>query len=360
MSVVELWANLVQAHAALDWAALLPFYGILATAGLFGALMIRLVRQAAAGRKAADRIQTLERELKQLRGLEEQTRQLRSDTGALQAQLDKGYESLRERVENQKDAVRTDIEELERGIRQDLEEVERTVRRKFEDATTRAVRRMEKLEQDGEEVLRQMESNNHRIASVEKRIPDIYEHLEDFRATLGRIFENELSAVLDSFDSSVTAVLDHMKGELEMGINRIEGIENMVHSRQRAERTLFGRGSYRDQEEDSDEQQALPGGLAEESELESEMQEEVQEMADAPIEEDPFEIQLETEAEEDDKAQQIPDPPVEDEAETVMEDDGGSDEPVEEQESVVAEPIDGLAEDEVVGDDDDEDFSAAA
>ena len=133
MSVAELWANLVQAHAGLNWMALLPFYGILAMAGLFAALMIRLVRRAGRASEAAGRVRALEQEIKQLRSLESQTRQLRSDTGALQAQLDKGYQSLREHMATQKQALKNEIQELERDVRRELEEVERTVTEELAD-----------------------------------------------------------------------------------------------------------------------------------------------------------------------------------------------------------------------------------
>lgn len=382
MSVAELWANLVQAHAGLNWMALLPFYGILAMAGLFAALMIRLVRRAGRASEAAGRVRALEQEIKQLRSLESQTRQLRSDTGALQAQLDKGYQSLREHMATQKQALKNEIQELERDVRRELEEVERTVTREFEDVTTRATRRMEKLEQDGNEVLRQMESNNSRIAEVEKRIPDIYEHLEDFRTTLGNIFQNQLSAVLNSFDSSVAAVLDHMKGELEMGINRIEGIENMVHSRQRAERTLLGGGNHQDEDQQEVEgQRPLLEGLAEEAAFEEQtledepaeptefagaealQQEEPQaeaevpeweeteptEPVEEPIEEEPFEIHLEEESLAEGEFPEVPEPPAEEEPLAEAE----------EEEPDIGEPLETFAEDEPTGGDD-EDLSAAA
>jgi hypothetical protein len=56
---------------------------------------------------------------------------------------------------------------------------------------------------------------------------------------LARIFQNELGAVLGSFDKSVTAVLGHMKSELHNGIAHIESIEEMVQGRQTAGQALL-------------------------------------------------------------------------------------------------------------------------
>lgn len=93
------------------------------------------------------------------------------------------------------------------------------------------------------DALREAQDVRHRVDEVEARIPNLYETLEQFRATLASIFQNELGAVLGSFDSSVTAVLEHMKADLHMGITRIETIEDMVQSRQKAGRALLDGGN---------------------------------------------------------------------------------------------------------------------
>ncbi|NLW51195.1 MAG: hypothetical protein GXY85_10205 [Candidatus Brocadiaceae bacterium] len=93
------------------------------------------------------------------------------------------------------------------------------------------------------DALREAGSIQRRMVEVEGRIPSLQEKLEHFRRTLACIFQNELGAVLSSFDSSVTAVLEHMKADLHMGVARIETIEEMVHSRQKAGRALLGDGT---------------------------------------------------------------------------------------------------------------------
>lgn len=265
MDIAQLWANLIEAHVVPHWGMLLGFYGLLLAAGVFAVLMTRLIQKAARGQEALDRMLAMEQEMSELRELKGQIRQLRNDTGALQAQLDKGYENLRERVAKQKAAFREDLKRTEQQLMESLDETTRTLQQRWEDAERTASRRLDRLEDASEEASRKMQSSEERITQVEKRIPDIYEHLEEFRNTLSRIFQSELSAVLDSFDSSVTAVLDHMKGELETGIKRIEGIESMVNSRQRAERTLLGRTQIEEDwaKDDSESETAgLPEGQA--------------------------------------------------------------------------------------------------
>jgi hypothetical protein len=87
----------------------------------------------------------------------------------------------------------------------------------------------------------QMESEaaRQRMDVVEARIPTLYQQMDDFRNALARIFQNELGAVLGSFDKSVTAVLGHMKAELHNGIAHIESIEEMVHGRRTAGQALL-------------------------------------------------------------------------------------------------------------------------
>ena len=92
------------------------------------------------------------------------------------------------------------------------------------------------------DALREAQGVQQRVDDVERRIPTLQEKLEHFRITLAGIFQNELGSVLSSFDTSVSAVLEHMKADLHMGVARIETIEEMVHNRQQAGRTLLGTG----------------------------------------------------------------------------------------------------------------------
>ncbi|MHC4481705.1 MAG: hypothetical protein ACYS1C_12155, partial [Planctomycetota bacterium] len=96
------------------------------------------------------------------------------------------------------------------------------------------------------------------INDVDGRIPGLFDRIDEFRETLARAFQVELNSVLSSFDSTVSGILEEMKSELQLGIGRIESIENMVHSRQGAGRTLLGVA----------EEPELPEGPGEEGELE--------------------------------------------------------------------------------------------
>jgi hypothetical protein len=130
---------------------------------------------------------------------------------------------------------------------------ERELRGKLAALESRLAEQMEKqagaavataLTADGRsrDALREAQGIQQRVDEVERRIPSLQEKLEHFRLTLAGIFRNELGAVLSSFDTSVSAVLEHMKADLHMGVARIETIEEMVRNRQQAGRTLLGTG----------------------------------------------------------------------------------------------------------------------
>jgi hypothetical protein len=89
-----------------------------------------------------------------------------------------------------------------------------------------------------------------RLDDVEARVPGLLEQLEELREALGRTLQTELKGVLSSFDSSVAGILEQMKAELQTGISRIEGIEQMVRGREEAERALLAAGDE-DEEEPS-------------------------------------------------------------------------------------------------------------
>jgi hypothetical protein len=103
--------------------------------------------------------------------------------------------------------------------------------------------RISGIEARGQELRQEAQTVRQRVDRVEDSIPSLYERLDEFRNTLATIFRDEMEAVLGSFDGTVTAVLGHMKSELHMGIARIESIEEMVRSRQRAEQMLLGDGT---------------------------------------------------------------------------------------------------------------------
>ena len=85
------------------------------------------------------------------------------------------------------------------------------------------------------EVEAELRAFDRHLEKVEKRMPSVFDRLEDFQRALAKGYQSELSSVFESFDNAVGAVLDQMKSELKTGLSRIEGIEGMVDKRRRAE-----------------------------------------------------------------------------------------------------------------------------
>lgn len=120
-----------------------------------------------------------------------------------------------------------------------IAELEAGLRRSIDERAAHVTEKVEVVEAQARQMAREGQTFRERIDQVENRIPSLYDRLDEFQATLAQVFKNELGAVLGSFDSSVSAVLQHMKAELHTGIAQIEGIEDMVRSRRQAERTLL-------------------------------------------------------------------------------------------------------------------------
>jgi len=120
-----------------------------------------------------------------------------------------------------------------------IAELEAGLRRSIDERAAHVTEKVGVVEAQARQMAQEGQAFRERIDQVESRIPSLYDRLDEFQTTLAQVFKNELGAVLGSFDSSVSAVLQHMKAELHTGIAQIEGIENMVRSRRQAERTLL-------------------------------------------------------------------------------------------------------------------------
>lgn len=91
---------------------------------------------------------------------------------------------------------------------------------RFEGATSDRVERCEKV-----------------AAGTRERLIKLEQYLKEF-------FEVELKSVFDSFDKTVSSILEEMKSELLRGIDRIEDIQAFVDSKSFAQdRILDGEGS---------------------------------------------------------------------------------------------------------------------
>lgn len=175
MGIAELWDRMVQLHVTADPRWVGVFYGAVVLICYLVVSQVRRKRRQAAAEK------------------------MQEWAGELDRQLKKIYQRQVRLVKFTKSRARE--------IRQEMEE---------------------RLDQYG-----------GRLGTVEDRIPNLYENLDEFRESLARVFESELGAVMHSFDSSVDSVLYQMKEQLQAGINNIEGIEEMVRSRRKAETKLI-------------------------------------------------------------------------------------------------------------------------
>lgn len=218
MQDIRLLADwLAEIHSAPpDWRALISFYSGAAAVVLFIVLQILMIR----GRRLAVKAFTTARGLMEdMRGLQEQMSELER---RLEKRLDARTGDLDARMTKKIDQKGDLIEQRVDGNRAGLTETIAKLDGRMADATE------------------QVERFHRRLDEVESRIPGLFDRLDEFRDTLAKTFQAELSGVLNSFDTSVAGILQQMKSELQLGITRIESIESMVRSRERAESTLLG------------------------------------------------------------------------------------------------------------------------
>jgi len=233
------WQYVMDSFQNQDWEALVVFGGVIVACILFICVQLLQLRSRRLAGKAF-----------------ETARKLMEDMQAQERQLDE----LERRIDGRLDSRTT---ELDSRMTKKLDQKGDLIQERIDRRTSALTDSISKVEsracQASEEVARFREQ----LAEVERRIPGVFDKIEEFRETLGRAFQAELHSVLNSFDNSVTGVLQQMKSELSMGIMRIESIEGMVESRQRAEQTLLGlpegggdEGSFAEWEEEAKELEA--------------------------------------------------------------------------------------------------------
>jgi len=87
-------------------------------------------------------------------------------------------------------------------------------------------------------------ATSDRVEQFEKVATGTRERLIKLEQYLKEFFEVELKSVFDSFDKTVSSILEEMKSELLRGIERIEDIQAFVDSKSMAQdRILDGEGS---------------------------------------------------------------------------------------------------------------------
>lgn len=126
------------------------------------------------------------------------------------------------------------------AIQEDAQEIKDELQRLRERQMRLAKYTKGKVDKCTRETEERIDQFGRRLGHVEDRIPNLYDHMDEFRETLSQIFESELGSVMRSFDTSVDSVLQQMKDQLQTGVKNIEGIERMVRGRRKVETKLLG------------------------------------------------------------------------------------------------------------------------
>jgi len=213
---MEIWQYIVHIHRTPDWTALTVFWGSVFALVLFTWLQLRLAR---AKRKADAVLGAVQEIMGDLRGL-------RGEMDALDRRMQKRLDSR--------------AGELDERITKKVNQRGDLIEERLEQRAASLSDTISALEARVSGFREKWEALWERVREVENRIPGLFDRLDEFRGSLARTFQVELEGVLSSFDNSMAAILDQMKADLQMGVSRVESIENMVRSRESAERNLLG------------------------------------------------------------------------------------------------------------------------
>ena len=254
---MHIWELLVKIHCG-DWTTLVVFYSVVVGIILFVLLQLLLVRSRKASLKA----------LAAVRDLLEDMKAMESQLDKLESRIEQGFNEWQAELETR---MTRKIDQKGDLIQERVEQRSGTLSDSINQLDSRVGRSDDQMQQFRE-----------RVAEVENRIPNLFDRLDEFRGALAKTFQVELGSVLSSFDNSMGAILQQMKSDLQLGISRIEGIESMVRTREKAGRTLLGAG----------EEPALPGPADEEEEEFGEWERQAKELAESEEseEEEPDEL----------------------------------------------------------------------
>ncbi|MGD2174696.1 MAG: hypothetical protein PVJ27_04775 [Candidatus Brocadiaceae bacterium] len=213
---MNVWDYVVQIHRTGDVQALVLFWGVAAVVVLFVVLQVLLIRSRGVAVRAMNTV----------RDLADDMRNLRRELDELERRMEKRLDSR--------------AAELDARMTKKLDQKGDLIQERLEERSSSLSDAISSLDGKVGQARQQMEAFRQRVDDVEGRIPGLFDRLDEFRDTLAHTFQAELGSVLTSFDNSMSAILQQMKAELQMGVSRIESIENMVRSREQAERSLLG------------------------------------------------------------------------------------------------------------------------
>jgi len=130
------------------------------------------------------------------------------------------------------------------GIRRQSKKSYEVASRVMEDWEKFSTREADERQRLAERCARFESATSDRVEQFEKVATGTRERLIKLEQYLKEFFEVELKAVFDSFDKTVSSILEEMKSELLRGIERIEDIQAFVDSKSMAQdRILDGEGS---------------------------------------------------------------------------------------------------------------------
>ncbi|MFP4027407.1 MAG: hypothetical protein ACLFWL_06415 [Candidatus Brocadiia bacterium] len=203
-----------------DWATLIP---LLCEAIAFIIIIIFLFLLSRSRATAAEARTEVKNVSEKLHDLEAQISDFRSD--------------LRDDLENllnrKMDTKLDGMEERTQGLHSRQTEM-------LEDRSSELSGRIAKTDAEIEQLRNEFDSLRNHVQKVEREMPGVFDRLDEFKNAIARGYKSELSSVFESFDNSISAMLDQMRAELETGLSRINGIESMVRKRKNAEDVFAG------------------------------------------------------------------------------------------------------------------------
>ena len=129
------------------------------------------------------------------------------------------------------------------GIRRQSKKSYEVASRVMEDWEKFSTREVAERQRLAERCARFESATSDRVEQFEKVATGTRERLIKLEQYLKEFFEVELKSVFDSFDKTVSSILEEMKSELLRGIERIEDIQSFVDSKANAQEKILEGGS---------------------------------------------------------------------------------------------------------------------